>query len=218
MRFKKTSAGLAAGGLALIAGPAMASGLGTTVSVGGSTAGADHPITATSGPIQFDVLNDAGVVISMTCESATVKAPSSVHSGTGVVDLATIAPTMEWTKCQGPGGTLNVTNVGDWHLHRDGSATTGLETVPGHVDDVTAQVDSAIPGICSFTVTGQAEGAFDETNQTLTVTETGFDGDLTIASVDPGAPCLGQIQAGNPANFQGVFNVTSPDGAINLSQ
>lgn len=80
---------------------------------------------------------------------------------------------------------------------------------------------TASPAICSFTIkdvggslNGKARAVFDQAAQRLFVSETGFTGNLGTASV---TGCYGQLQPGNPMKVEATFDVTSPDGAINLS-
>jgi hypothetical protein len=211
MKIKHAAIGTAALALAgvAVAGPALATGNAYTVAVGGSSAAGTHNITATTtGTLSFAV-----PTLSMGCSSANVPASpaSTVTSGTGVVDIASINK-INFVGCTGPGGSLAVTTSGTWKLHGTSAATSGAtDVVTGHVENITANVSNAV---CKFTVTGKADGSFDEATQKLTIAETGFSGDLKVSNV---TGCLGQVTNGQNANFSGVFNVASADGAINLS-
>ena len=210
MKFKNAAivtAGLALAGVA-VAGPALATGSSYTVSVGGSSAAGTHNITATTtGSLSFAV-----PTLSMSCTSANVPTSpaSTVASGTSITDIAAINK-INFAGCVGPGGTLAVTTVGTWKLHGTSAATSGNDVISGHVENITANVSNAV---CKFTVTGQANGTFDEATQTLQVSETGFTGNLKVSNV---TGCLGQVTSGQNANFTGTFNVASVDGAINAS-
>jgi hypothetical protein len=48
----------------------------------------------------------------------------------------------------------------------------------------------------------------------LVLGETGYTGHLGLSNV---GPCLGQLQTGNPTDLASTLDVTSPDGAINVS-
>ncbi|MCL8250090.1 hypothetical protein AERO_01730 [Aeromicrobium fastidiosum] len=211
MKIKHAAIGTAALALAgvAVAGPALATGSAYTVAVGGSSAAGTHTITAaSSGTLSFAV-----PTLTMGCSSAAVPASpvSTVASGTGITDIASINK-INFSGCTGPGGSLTVTTVGSWKLHGTGAATSGAtDVVAGHVDNITATVSNAV---CRFTVTGKADGSFDEAAQKLTVAETGFTGNLKVSNV---TGCLGQVVNGQNANFSGVFNVASADGAINVS-
>ncbi len=211
MKIKHAAVGTAALALAgvAVAGPALATGNAYTVAVGGSSAAGTHNITATTtGSLSFAV-----PTLTMGCSSAAVPASpaSTVASGTSITDIASINK-INFTGCTGPGGALAVTTVGSWKLHGTSAATAGAtDVVSGHVDNITANVSNAV---CKFTVTGKANGSFDEATQKLTVSETGFTGNLKVSAV---TGCLGQVQNGQNANFSGVFNVASADGAINIS-
>ena len=216
MRKKLLLVGAAAAALTLAA-PAMASAAPPyTVAVGGSTATGNHAFTATAvGSINFAVpLN------SMTCTSAG--ASGSIHSGIGKsgVDpdpLATITSTT-WGGCTEQFGTpLTVTHGGQWHLVTNDTSVTSAATdkVDGWIDHISAHVtDSSGSGLCDFWVTGSADGYFDEAKQQLVVNETG-DGSLSVTTVNSG--CLGSISVGDPASFNGTYNVSVPDGAVNVS-
>lgn len=211
MKIKHAALGGAVVALAgvVAAGPALATGSSYTVGVGGSSAAGTHNITAaSSGSLSFAV-----PTLSMGCTSANVPTSpvSTVASGTGIVDIAAINK-INFVGCTGPGGSLAVTTVGSWKLHGTGAATSGTsDVVAGHVDNITANVANAV---CRFTVTGKANGTFSESTQRLQVSETGFTGNLRVSNV---VGCLGQVQNGQAANFTGTFDVTSPDGAINVS-
>ncbi|ALX03387.1 hypothetical protein [Aeromicrobium erythreum] len=211
MKIKHAAIGTAALALAGVAaaGPALATGNSYTVAVGGSSAAGTHNITAAStGSLSFAV-----PTLSMGCTSAAVPSSpaSTVSSGTGVVDIAAINK-INFSGCTGPGGSLTVTTSGSWKLHGTSAATSGSsDVVSGHVENITAVVSNAV---CRFTVTGSATGSFNEANQQLNVNETGFTGNLKVSNV---TGCLGQVQNGQSANFTGNFQVTSPDGAINVS-
>lgn len=211
MKIKQAAFGAAALALAAVAtaGPALATGNAYTVAVGGSTAAGTHAITATTtGPLSFAV-----PTLTMGCSSANVPASpaSSVTSGTAVTDIAAINR-INFSGCTGPGGALTVTSAGTWRLHGTGPATAAAtDVVSGHVENITATVGNAV---CRFTVTGKADGTFNEATQQLVVNETGFSGDLKVSNV---TGCLGQVVSGQNANFGGTFNVASVDGAINLS-
>ena len=207
MKIKHAVVGSAALALVALAGPAMATGSAYTVSVGGSSAPATNVLTATAP----STLNFAVPTLSMSCTSATVPASpaSSVFSGTSITDIAAINR-VNFAGCTGPGGALSVATVGSWKLHGTSAATAGAsDVISGHIENITANVSNAV---CRFTVTGQANGSFNEGTQALTINETGFTGNLKVSAV---TGCLGQVTNGQNANFTGVFNVTS--AAINVS-
>lgn len=219
MKIKHATAGLAAAGLALMAGPALASGASHTVSVGGSPLTTSTTFTAatpTSGTnVLFSARNASGTVINLNCTRAT--ASGTIQPG---VDVATITSST-FTGCTAPGGPVTVTQGGTWKLHSPNAATSALETIVGHVDDISASVkNTANPVVCQFTVKGAgsslglANGTFNESTQSLAISETGYTGNLTLQSV---SGCGGQLQSGNAANFQATFAVTATGGAVNIT-
>lgn len=214
MKFKTLAAAAAAAAVITVSSPAFAAGPPYTVSVGGSSAAGSHAITAAStGTVQFSARNAGGTVINMNCTS--VRGAGTVTSGTGVNPVAAITSTT-WTGCSIPGGAATVTHNGTWNITGTGTnATTGNESIAGYVGGANASVQTtANPNICRFTVTGQANGSFNEATQQLSISQTGYTSNLTLSNV---VGCLGQLQNGNPANMVANLAVTSPDGAINLS-
>ncbi len=214
MKLKHLAVGAATVGLIAAAGPAFAAGPPYTVAVGGNSAPGTETITAAStGAIVFNARNNAGTQINMNCTSVTGN--GTVTRGTGVNPIATITSTT-WSGCRVPGGAATVTQSGTWNITGTGTnATAGTESIAGYVGNVTASVATTPnTAICSFTVTGQANGSFNEATQQLVVAETGFTGNLTLSGV---SGCLSQLQNGNRANFSATLNVSSPNGAINLS-
>ncbi|GAB3070717.1 hypothetical protein [Nocardioides zeae] len=214
MKLRTLAAGAAVAAVVTVSSPAFAAGPPYTVSVGGSSAAGTHAISATStGTVTFNARNTSGTIINMNCSSVT--GSGTVTSGTGVNPVATIATTT-WTGCTIPGGAATVTHNGTWNITGTGTnATTGNETIAGYVGGANASVrTTSNPNICRFTVTGQANGSFNEATQQLNISQTGYSSNLTLSNV---VGCLGQLQNGNPANMVANLNVASPDGAINLS-
>ncbi|WP_447645002.1 hypothetical protein [Nocardioides zeae] len=214
MKLRTLAAGAAVAAVVTVSSPAFAAGPPYTVSVGGSSAAGSHAITAAStGAVTFNARNSSGTVINMNCTS--VSGSGTVTSGTGVNPVASIGTTT-WTGCTIPGGAATVTHNGTWNITGTGTnATTGNESIAGYVGAANASVrTTANPNVCRFDVTGQARGTFNEATQQLSISETGYTGNLKLSNV---VNCLGQLQNGNPANMLATLNVTSPDGAINLS-
>ncbi len=214
MKLRTLAAGAAVAAVVTVSSPAFAAGPPYTVSVGGSSAAGTHAISAAStGTVLFSARNNAGTQINMNCTS--VSGSGTVTSGTGVNPVASIGSTT-WTGCTIPGGAATITQAGTWNLTGTGTnATTGNESIAGYVGNVSAGVrTTANPNVCRFNVTGKANGSFNEATQQLNVSETGYTGNLVLSGV---TNCLGQLQNGNPANFVANLNVTSADGAINLS-
>lgn len=212
MKLKYAVAGAGAVTLA-IAGPALATGQSTTVSVGGSTAAGTHPITASSTTtLSFAAEKTDGTYLSMSCSGGAVPASpvSTIASGT-VTDIAKINK-VNFTGCTGPGGTLTVTTSGTWLVHKTGGTVTAAQTdtLKGHIENITANVGNLV---CKFTVTGQAAGSVVEKAQTLKVAENAATAKgLTVSNIQG---CGGQLKNGGKAKFTGTFKITSPDGAIN---
>ena len=211
MKLRHLAIGAAAAGLVAVSGPAFAAAP-YTVAVNGSSAAGTHTVTATStGTVEFSAKNDSGVVINMNCTGVTGSA--TVTSGPSVNNpIATINSTT-WTSCVIPGGTAKVIQSGGWNINGTGTATAGLESVAGNVDNINVGVEhAALAAICNFDiVAGTANGSIDEVNDQLKINETGYTGNLTLANVNG---CAGDLQDGNPANFKATLNLSD---SINLS-
>ena len=187
-----------------------------TLGLSMGTAWATHQYVVSGGPsytaesdgqIDFVVYDENGnQTVAMNCQ--TVEAEGGVNAGTtsrpGV--LATIDST-NWLDCTGPGGlNMAVTQNGVWDIVGTGAATAGnSDVIDGFVDNADATVvDTDFGGAaCTFTVSGTADGSFDEGNQQLNIDETA--GNLVIDSVT--APCLGVVDVNYTADFIGTFDV-----------
>lgn len=192
------------------------------VLVGGSSADADYPFTGTASPIDFTA---HGVIdVDMSCDQSV--ATGDVHGGPGQsgADIATIENTT-WTDCVGPLGLeMTVVHGGSWLLNVTDTAVTGPPATDASVDGNISAVNAYVyatndEGGCAFTVTGVADGHFDEVNQDLVVAEDGLGaGDtLTISVAGGGSTCSGLISDGDPASFAGTFDVATSGGAIDIT-
>ncbi len=215
MKIKHLAAGVGVVGLVFAAGPALATGNSYTVSVGGSSATGTHAVTATSdASLTFQAEKPDGTFLNLTCSSSAVPSGSGsiVRSGTGITDIADLTG-VTFSTCTGPGGNLTVTTSGTWKLHGTSAATTGSsDVVAGHIENITANASNAV---CRFTVTGGADGSFNEANQKLSVNEQA-DGTGQALTVSGVSGCLGQIKNGGKAKFVGTYSTTVTGGAINV--
>lgn len=215
MKMRRVVAGLAAAALVLVMGPAMASGNSYTVAVGGSEATADHTFTATStGYFTWWWEKPDGSFLKWPCSSATIPAsPASyAHSGSSRTDLLTVNKFF-LNSCPGPGGALTAVAAGSWRLHGTSPATPASnDVVKVHIEDISITWSNAI---CRWTVSGGADGTFDEATQRITFDEQadGTGQSLTVTGV---VGCLGQWKNGGKAKLEGALQLTSPDGSVNL--
>ncbi|WP_110206559.1 hypothetical protein [Nocardioides daejeonensis] len=214
-----------------------------TVEVAGSSADADYPFYAlaadpnpsdpTAMAIQFSVRNASNNIINMGCKQ--VHAEGNVHGGPVDLDgdaIATIQAVSrantpegfshsEWKGCKGPVNLdMTVVPLNDWEIHGYPPVSSGNDVIPGYISgpagaplraNVYATTGSSG---CSFEVEGYANGSFDEGNQTLSVNETGYTGNLKVVVAGGGSTCLGLVGDGNAANFEGDF-VVGDDNAAN---
>ncbi len=139
-----------------------------------------------------------------TCSGAA--SSGTTVTGMPVIDLVSFNA-MTFTGCVGIGGPSTITMTGAWKLHGTSAATPAMtDNITVHVDNIVATVRHAVnPLICSYTVTGKADGTFGEVPQALALTENGLGGDLTVSNV---TGCLGQVTNGQAAPFTGTY-VTS---------
>ena len=187
-----------------------------TLGLSMGTAWATHQYVVSGGPsytaesdgsIDFVVYDQNGnQTVAMGC--AAVEAEGDVNVGTTARPgaLASIDSTT-WLNCTGPGNlNMAVTQDSVWDIVGTGAATAGnSDVIAGYVDGVEATVEDTDLGgaACSFTVSGTADGSFDEGAQQLNIDETA--GNLVIDSVS--APCLGVVDVGYTADFIGTFDV-----------
>lgn len=210
-RISRRALGAAAAALALAAGvgPAVATGNAYRVAIGGNSATAAHPITATT----TMSVGWASPTLTWGCTSATVRAPAlaTAQAGYPVTDILRF-PTFDFRGCTFPGGAMATTTAGEWQFHADGPATSGAaDVVEGHLDHLSLTWRNAV---CSITVSGRAAASFNEATKQLVIDERGFTGDLTTSGV---VGCLGQVRNGQPINLSMRLQLTSPDGDINIS-
>lgn len=199
-----------------------------TVAVGGSTASGSHLFFAVADdPIAFSVLHNT-TQTDMFCNNVNLE--GEISSGTGIDPVGVVKAVTrlntpetfsrsEWKGCEGVGLAMTVTPLNDWEIHATGTPVSSALTdvVDGYVSGpsdgvLRAEVKATLfPLVCKFEVEGYATGSFDESTQKLTVNETGFTGNLQI--VNTSANCLGRVNNGDPADFEGVFTIGADDEA-----
>ncbi len=189
-------------------GPATAAGNSVTVAVGGSSVPGAHSVTAATS----EVVSWASPILAWSCTQARIPARpvSDVSSGAGVTDVLQIRALL--FSCVWPGGSIATSLTAPAAFHVTGPATSGSsDVVQGRIDGVTIRARNAI---CDFTVSGSMRASLNEASQQLTVDESGFTGNLKISQVQG---CLGQVQNGQAMNLSMTLQLTSPDGAVNIS-
>ena len=188
--------GALAAGTALVASvmfSSTASAATWTVTPGG-------PFTATAGTTLLEI-QESGIQLS--CVSAT--AAGTLKSGTNLTNpLAQLddTPGVVFNDCQGPFGlTFDVDHVDTWDLNAvTYDAGTGVTT--GTLDNIVADIVG--PG-CNATVIGSVNVTFTNSSDVLAV-QPQFT--LTVSFVDPANDCLGLINQGEHANFDGDFTIS----------
>jgi hypothetical protein len=160
------------------------------------------PFTATAGTTLLEI-QESGIQLSCVSASAT----GTLKSGTNLTNPLAQIPGTQFTDCQGPFGlTFEVIHVGTWELNGvTYNAGTGVST--GTLDNIEADIVG--PG-CNATVTGSVPVTFTNSSDVLSVLP---DFTLTVSFVDPANDCLGLINQGEHANFDGDF-VLSPGQTV----
>ncbi|WP_144433620.1 hypothetical protein [Aeromicrobium erythreum] len=213
MTFTRTSPrALAAAGalLALAAGigPAAATGNSVTVAVGGSIADGSHPFTAATAHVEMETQ-----IAVWTCQSGTVPASpvSEVQSGASVGDVLQLRGLL-FQGCSWMGGTMSTALSSPAAFRVTGPATSGSsDVVHGRIEDF---VISGGVSICNFTVSGSVRASLNESTQKLTIDESGRSGAFKVSRV---SGCLGLVQVGQAMDLRTTLQLTSPDGAVNIS-
>ncbi len=215
MKVRRVMAGLGAGVLVLVMGPAMATGNSYTVAVGGSSASSQASFTASSdGSISYQTEKPDGTFLNWTCVAGAVPAGSGsvVNAGSGVVDIAHLHG-VTLTACGSFGGNLAMTTAGTWTMHATSPVTSASsDSVSVHLENVTIVVSNPV---CSYRVTGGLDGSFNEATQKLTIDEKA-DGTGQSATVANVVGCLGQVINGGKFKLRATFSTVTSGGSINL--
>lgn len=195
--------GLAAVGVAL-AGTVLMTG---TASAATWTVEPGGPINAAAGTTLLTI-QESGV--ELTCDSST--AAGTLKSGTGLENPLGELPDdgVQFQNCTGPFGlTFTVNHEGSWFLNAATyDAATGVTT--GTLDNISAIITG--PG-CDATVSGSVPITFTNSTEELRVVN---DPTLLIERVSDVDTCLGLIEQGQHATFDGLFivdpgqEITSP--------
>ena len=215
MKVRRVLAGLGAGVLVLVMGPAMATGNSYTVAVGGSSTSGQASFTASSDATVLNwVEKPDGTFSRWTCAASAVPAGSGsfVSKGTNLTDLAQLKG-LTITTCTWFGGNLNASTSGTWTMHATSATTTAsTDSVSVHLENVNIGFSNAV---CSFRVSGGFDGTFNEANQKLTIDEKA-DGTGQEATVTNVVGCLGQLKNNGKFKFQGTFSTSVAGGAVNI--
>jgi hypothetical protein len=194
---------------ALVTGAAAATTVGLAITPAHAThnkwdVNPEGPFSASSTDSQLTNRGATLRCVDVTADGDAFDAPD-VH---GVPDTVAEITSTVWTTCTGPFGIVfTVTQKGTWLLKAD-SQPGGLgTTVNGRITNIVANISGPL---CTAQITGTALGSYDN-NGTLTINETGS-GNLTV---QPGASCLGILQAGDHPTFKANFIVDPSNLTIN---
>ncbi|MQA10064.1 MAG: hypothetical protein GEU98_16215 [Pseudonocardiaceae bacterium] len=156
--------------------------------------------TATSGEtLLTNTRND----VQLVCTSSEAAGMLETGASGTPAQLGSIDQ-VAFSNCSGPLGlTFEVGQVGSWSINGE-SFADGVTT--GYVGGVEANLTG--PG-CQATVTGEADGTYDNASGTLALSPVADSGhELVVSSVDPGNNCFGLIQQGDVVEYQGDYAIT----------
>ncbi|WP_199430377.1 hypothetical protein [Qaidamihabitans albus] len=152
------------------------------------------------------VLTDVTTGVSFDCSSSTSSGQIPSGSYTTPADVGDI--NVAFSGCNGPVGSVTATPADEPYdlVIENFDAATGQST--GYVRDVNVHV--SMFG-CSFDVTGNAPGVYDNAAGTLTMTSGGT---LTPSNV---SGCFGLVNNGDELSYEAVYDVTDPATPITVS-
>jgi len=200
---------VAAGAIMAIAIPsAFGATLSYKITAGGSLAG---PVSYTGKTTKAIVFTDTTSQQQLGCAGGTAAGSMKLGKAVAAAKAGTITKTT-WKTCTGPGGiALNPKQVGTWYLNGRGKTVKG--NTPVFVNGVKANVTNP-QGLCSFTVTGAADGVYHNATQTLTLAPASKSGHkLTTSNV---TGCLSLINNGDVVTFKTTYKITTSKGALKI--
>lgn len=210
MRLRTTLA--AAGAAGLVTAATVAANAATPVTVSPST---DTAFSAVAGPLSASVPTTPFSCAQLDASGVILGGDTANNPG-GDTHIADITDSY-WQGCLTfLSFPLTVQQVGTWEVHidRNESPTSGqTDVLSGSIENIEAWVyQTSSQGSCNFTVTGSAEGVFDEATQVLTIDES--NSNLTVTAV---TGCYGRILVNQNMNFQAdlaIGELGNPNTAI----
>lgn len=199
----------------LVASAVVAAGIGLTAvpAYAGppfTVSGSPGAVTAESDNTFLQLVRNGTVVDTLRCDISTVDATiRNATYNTAPADVGDIIDST-WDGCRDDnfGLTFGVDQVGTWNLNVVADGPPG--DVVGSVSDVVANISG--PG-CTATFVGTAPGFYTNATHTLTLDPDvpGVTNTLHVST----ASCLGIIQPGDVARFNGEYLVDPPTVEIN---
>jgi hypothetical protein len=182
--------------IGVTASPALAD---TTVTI--TNPNADGSYSASS---SNTVLSDNGV--NVTCSGSNASGTINSASGVTIPAAAGTADALSFSGCSGPLGTVNtsVTALPYTITLADWDSTNNRAT--GYIGNVNVRVSMPL---CSFTVTGNAPGYYDNATNSLVMDPTialptGVSG-LAVSAV---SGCAGLVHNGDQPTYRSSYSVT----------
>jgi hypothetical protein len=160
------------------------------------------------------VLTDNGVKV--TCKTSgttpaskgTGKIPTGTHTATSPVKVGTVA-TLNFKHCTGPLGAVTTTVKALPYSVKVDSTTTSTGKTDGMITGIKVKVAT---GPCSFLVTGNSPGYYNNSDHTLHMTTTGKlpkkplnSARLTVSNV---SNCLGEVHNGDHPTYVGTYKIS----------
>jgi hypothetical protein len=182
--------------------------------------------TGTGTTVLTDTTHPNTVTCSPSGSTPASTASGTLPSGTGLSSALGTITALAFNNCSVPisGTTTTVTNNTSpaWGINGD-SYSSGVTT--GHISSVNSTVKIvSIAGTCTFNVTGNATGTYNNTTHVLHLQQTGTTFTLTISGVTGGAACNG-VTNGDAATFDtpadsgtlGGYTVTTTGGSPTIT-
>jgi hypothetical protein len=204
IRRKATFVGIAAGAIALIAIPsAFAAGTTYTVKAGTHTSGS----ASYAGSTNKIAFKDGQ--LNLGCKGGTADGKVALGTHVAASKLGTITKTT-WKSCSGPLNTVLIpVQKTTWKLNASGKTSKGVTKV--FVSNVNARIHQSGTGAnCKFTVTGAADGKYDNSTHKLTLAPGSHK--LKVSHVVGG--CFSLINNGDTVTFKATYTLT---GKISVS-
>jgi hypothetical protein len=161
--------------------------------------------------------------VDMSCDAGQANGTINLGSDADGLAIGTVeTTTSDWDGCIGPLGLDMVVHpTASWDLNVEGPAggvTDGsISNVSATVVAINPTTGSEDPTLCSFDVVGEAVGHFDESDQTLHVEHTPANAATDQLQITSFQGCAGQVEVGDDAYFEAVYDVDAALGALDIS-
>ena len=173
------------------------------VTVWGSSVAATYGFTATVvSPGATFALSGANV----TCGVSAMSGAGDTVTAGSLVDPVLSFGAVSFGVCTS-GSAVTLLSTG--HFVADSGVTPGSDAVVGRATDLTAKFTAAVPALCTYIVSGEADATYNEATGALAIAETGFTGDVEVVSV---TGCGGLVSVGDPMNIAATYRLGAVGG------